>query len=192
MSSSKSMFFATLSTLLILISSHSQAQFLNMGLNQDSVSADLLMNTHRADIWAQAGAYHHEELGQRYQAGFLLSEAYWNANQNYWIGIGGQGVFLEAEGSKGPDGAAIAVGGMVSIALLPGMGLKAQLSGFYSPAVIAFSGLDEYYDVQGRLVLDLLTTASVYIGYRKIHAGFEFIRDRELDDATYVGAILNF
>lgn len=179
----------TLCTLLCSISLQAHAQFLNFGLNHDSVSADVLAATHRGDLWAQAGVYHHEELGQRYQAGFLLSEAYWAMNQNYWIGIGGQGVYLDAEG---PDGAAIAVGGMVSVALMPNLGLKAQLSGFYSPAVISFSGLDEYYDVQGRLVLELLSNASVYLGHRKIHAGFEFIRDRELDDATYVGAILKF
>lgn len=189
MHTSLKMVLSALTLTLCLASPQLKAQFLNLGLNHDSVSADILTTTYRADIWAQAGAYHHEEFGQRYQAGFLMSEAYWAMNQNYWIGIGGQGVFLEAEG---PDGAAIAVGGMVSVGLLPSLGLKAQFSGFYAPAVIAFSGLDEYYDVQGRIVLELLTNASVYIGHRKIHAGFEFIKDRELDDATYVGAIIQF
>lgn len=180
---------AAFSLLLLSISTHTYAQFLNFGLNHDSVSADVLAPAERGELWAQLGAYHHEELGQRYQAGFLLSEPFWAMNQNYWVGIGGQGVYLEAEG---PDGVALAVGGMISVALMPNLGLKAQLSGFYAPKVIAFSGLDEYYDVQGRLVLELLSNASVYLGHRKIHAGFEFIRDRELDDATYVGAILKF
>jgi hypothetical protein len=174
---------------LLLFSMQARAQFLNMGLNHDSVSADILAQTYREDLWGQLGAYHHEEQGQRLQAGFLLSEPYWALSNNYWIGIGGQAVYLEAEEA---DGVAMAVGGMVSVALLPGLGLKAQISGFYAPAVIAFSGLDEYYDLQGRLILELLTNASVYVGHRKIHAGYEFIRNRTLDDATYVGAILRF
>jgi len=189
-------FFFCLKSLMFLgalclgsTSLYAQSSLLNFGLNDDSVSADFLIPSFRQDIWTQAGLYHHEIYGQRYQMGFLLSEPQWSFTQNYWIGVGGQAVYLDADG---PDGAAIAVGGLLSLGLSQELRLKAQLSGFYAPKVIAFSGLDRYYDAQARLVMELLSNVSVYLGHRRIHAGFEFIRDRELDDATYVGAILRF
>ncbi|MEJ2680278.1 MAG: YfaZ family outer membrane protein [Gammaproteobacteria bacterium] len=158
-------------------------------MSDHSVSLDFLGEARNNGVWTQLGAYHHDELGQRFYAGFLLSEINQSASQYYWLGLGGQIAYLDADG---PDGTALPVGGMLSFPLIPGIKMKLQISGYYAPSVLAFNGLDKYYDAQARLVFDLMSNASLYVGYRRIHAGFEFIRDRDLDDGTYAGAILRF
>lgn len=176
-------------TMSTLLSTPTQANFLNFSLNDDAISGDYLGGFYRPGFWIHSGFYHHQDKGENYHAGLLLTEPHSNRDSRLWMGVGGQGVYFDADG---PDGSALAIGGMASALLLPGLPLKGEFEGFYAPSVLAFNNIDHYYRFSARLVFDLMSQVSVYGGYRKIHLGFDKIQERDLDDTIHVGAIMQF
>lgn len=64
--------------------------------------------------------------------------------------------------------------------------------GYYAPSILSFIDADELWELHFRASYELIPSASVYIGYRKIRAKVNVITERTIDDEFYFGIKMDF
>ncbi|AZQ09797.1 YfaZ family outer membrane protein [Shewanella khirikhana] len=89
-----------------------------------------------------------------------------------------------------PNGSMVSLGGKYQLALGNGLALKA--SGFISPSVLSFSGVDGHYQWSTAVGYELNPNLGFEAGYRQIHIQYDDHRNRDLEDGFYVGANFRF
>jgi len=63
---------------------------------------------------------------------------------------------------------------------------------YYSPSIIAFIDADELWELNFRASYELIPSASVYVGFRKIRVKVNVKRERLIDDGFYFGLKMEF
>ncbi len=64
--------------------------------------------------------------------------------------------------------------------------------GYYAPSILSFIDADELWELHFRASYELIPSASVYIGYRKIRAKVNVKTERTIDDEFYFGIKMDF
>jgi len=64
--------------------------------------------------------------------------------------------------------------------------------GYYAPGILSFIDADELWELHFRASYELIPSASIYVGYRKIRAKVNVKRERTIDDEFHFGIIMNF
>jgi hypothetical protein len=111
------------------------------------------------------------------------------------IGIGVLGVGIDADDVG--DGGAVALSSTIRFPLnigFPGLALEGKVS--YGPSFSSFGDVEEYFEIDGRLVYNALPNASIFIGLRNVEAEIEqddgSTVDVKIDDSLYGGIRLRF
>ncbi|QYJ76455.1 YfaZ family outer membrane protein [Shewanella sp. FJAT-52076] len=89
-----------------------------------------------------------------------------------------------------PNGSMLSLGGKYQLALGNGLSLKA--TGFVSPSVLSFSGVDGHYQWSTAVGYELNPNLGFEAGYRQIRIQYDDHRNRDLEDGFYVGANFRF
>ncbi len=64
--------------------------------------------------------------------------------------------------------------------------------GYFAPSIISFIDADELWEIHFRASYELIPSASVYIGYRKIRAKVNVKTERTIDDEFHFGIKMDF
>lgn len=86
-------------------------------------------------------------------------------------GLGGKFVFVDAD--RADTGAGVAVGGFIRHTLSQANLISLRGEAFISPSIMSFQGMENYFEVSGRVEYQLLEQANVYLGYRNIQADMD-------------------
>jgi hypothetical protein len=119
----------------------------------------------------------------------LTGDAGFGGQVNVAAGVGLRALYI---GRDDEPGGAVAAGGQVE-ARYPGfdrLGLSAY--GYGAPGVTSFGHVDSYYEIGVGLDYQILKDASVYGGWRNVHADFQEAGDLSADHSLHVGVRLNF
>ena len=110
------------------------------------------------------------------------------------MGIGVIGVGVDTDEG---DGGAVAVAGTIRFPLhigFPGLALEGKIS--YAPSIISFGDVDEYFEIDAKIVYNALPNASIFAGLRNVEADIEKIdgttESIKVDDGFYGGVRLRF
>ena len=87
------------------------------------------------------------------------------------VGLGGKFLFVDADGAD--TGAGVAVGGFIRHTLSQANLISLRGEAFISPSIMSFQGMENYFEVSGRVEYQLLEQANVYLGYRNIQADLD-------------------
>lgn len=191
--------FRTHFTRLLLISltcvltpSVAFADLLDINVNNSTVYGQLLMHSfEKPELSFFGDIFHDEDENKIIGLGFYLSEPV-EDERHYrpWIKIGMKAIGFETEFEN--DGGAIVPGGVVSF-YIPGVtGLYFDAYGFYAPRVLSFGDAEDYVEISGRLVYQIMTAADVYFGYRHIEISLDKVKDIVMDDAFHAGITFRF
>ncbi|WP_372872396.1 YfaZ family outer membrane protein [Shewanella sp.] len=89
-----------------------------------------------------------------------------------------------------PNGSMVSLGGNYQLAL--GNGLSVKASGFISPSVLSFSGIDGHYQWSSAVGYNLNPNLGFELGYRQIHIRYDDQRNVDLENGFYLGANFRF
>jgi len=64
--------------------------------------------------------------------------------------------------------------------------------GYYAPGILSFIDADELWEMHFRASYELIPSASIYLGYRKIRAKVNVKNERTIDDSFHFGLIMEF
>jgi len=104
------------------------------------------------------------------------------------VGVGPK--FYYADGDNG-QAVAIGLGGQLRYKI-PGLQrVNFGLDGYYAPDIVSFADASSMYEVGLRLGYEILPTADVYVGYRRIHADFD-LGAETLDESVMIGLKISF
>ena len=104
------------------------------------------------------------------------------------VGVGPK--FFYANGDNG-NAVAIGLGGQLRYKI-PGLQrVNFGIDGYYAPNIVSFADASNMYEIGLRLGYEILPTADVYTGYRRIHANYD-LGEETLDEAVVFGLRVSF
>jgi hypothetical protein len=120
--------------------------------------------------------------------GLLVIDVAGSKSPGLEVGVGPKLYF--ADGDNGHT-VAIGLGGQLRYKI-PGLQrVNFGLDGYYAPNIVSFANAKNMYEVGIRLGYEILPTADVYTGYRRVHADFDK-GDETLDEAIIFGLKVSF
>ncbi|MEH6470957.1 MAG: YfaZ family outer membrane protein [Halopseudomonas sp.] len=166
-----------------LLSSAVSANTFNLGLNNDTVEAGLKI-PFSASGQISANYLYADDEGKILDIGFQTIH---NSSNNR-IELGGK--LLKLWSKKRNNGQAFALGGAYRMPVAPS--ITAAIEAYYAPSVLSWSGVDRFYNIDAKLMYEVMPTADLYLGYRDVHFKFDSESDQTLDQSFYLGAELKF
>lgn len=123
--------------------------------------------------------------------GSLMSMGQLNGTEHpVKIGIGGKAYYADAD--AGFDAGALALGGRLSYAIPANKNISIGGEAFYAPSITSFGDADKFYEFSAKIEMQVLSTASIYLGYRSIEADLDSNIDIEFDEGAHIGGTLQF
>jgi len=123
------------------------------------------------------------------EIGLLVVDVAGTKSPGLMVAIGPNFYFSSAE--RG-DIAAIGLGGELRYKLPSLNRLFFGLIGYYAPNIVTFAKADSLYEIGANIGYEILPTADIFLGYRKITADFGELGDENLDDAFHFGMKFRF
>lgn len=170
---------------------------LDFSIGDDTVKIQLSSKVPYNDLSWNAEFLHYDDSGVNANlvAGGVFVAGRSNASTARQIaGVGGKFLFLDADFADAGSG--IAVGGFIRHTLSQANLLSLRGEAFLAPSIVSFQGLDNYFEISGRIEYQLLDQANVYLGYRSIEADIELDNgaeaEFEIEDGIIAGLNLRF
>ena len=134
-----------------------------------------------------AGFLYNEDDNTLFDLGLLVVDLAGSKTPGLEVGVGPK--FYYASSDK-PDAtvAAIALGGQLRFKLPSVPRVAVGGSAFYAPHITSTLDADSVFELNTRLVYELLPTADAYVGYRKIRVSYDKGKGKEdLDNGVFFG-----
>lgn len=165
------------------LSMTAQAAEFDIGINDDSIlaAADVALT----DQATSRFEYRYSDTGGYYAAAGVYFQHHAGAQK---IQIGGKLSHLWAFHAE--HGTIIGLGGLYQLDL--GSNLSAEVSGYYTPSVLAFDAIKRQYEFDTRLQYRLNDSLAVYGGYQYMHYKYESGHDRTINATWYLGTKFKF
>jgi hypothetical protein len=175
----------------VTFSSHATAASLDLNLNSKSAQlrlATVIGGTTMGRTQTSVGFLYNDDEKYVLDLGLLVIDVAGSKSPGLEIGVGPKLYF--ADGDKG-EAVAIGLGGQLRYKIPALQRINFGLEGYYAPDIVAFADADNMYEVGFRIGYEILPTADVYGGYRRIRA--EFDKGNEtLDESLMLGFKLSF
>lgn len=175
----------------VTFSSHSTAASLDLNLNNKSAQirlATVIGGTTVGRTQTSIGFLYNDDEKYVVDLGLLVIDVAGSKSPGLEIGVGPKLYF--ADGDKG-EAVAIGLGGQLRYKIPALQRLNFGLEGYYAPDIVSFAEADSMYEVGFRVGYEILPTADVYAGYRRIRAEFDK-GDETLDESLMLGFKLSF
>ena len=172
-------------------SSHSNAASLDLNLNNKSAQirlATVIGGTTMGRTQASTSFLYNDDEKYVFDLGLLVIDVAGSKSPGLELGVGPKLYF--ADGDKG-EAVCIGLGGQIRYKIPALQRLNFGLEGYYAPDIVSFANADSMYEVGFRIGYEILPTADVYGGYRRIRAEFD-VGDETLDESLMVGFKLSF
>jgi hypothetical protein len=174
-----------------LVSTNSPAASFDLNLSNKSAQmrfASVIGGTTVGRTEASLGFLYNDDEKYVLDIGLLVIDVAGSKSPGLEIGVGPK--FYFADGDKG-EAAAIGLGGKLRYKIPALQRLNFSLEGYYAPDIVAFADANSMYEVEFRTGYEILPTADVYAGYRRIRAEFDK-GDETLDESIMFGFKLSF
>jgi hypothetical protein len=175
----------------VTFSSHATAASLDLNLNNKSAQlrlATVIGGTTMGRTQTSIGFLYNDDEKYVLDLGLLVIDVAGSKSPGLEIGVGPKLYF--ADGDKG-EAVAIGLGGQLRYKIPALQRINFGLEGYYAPDIVAFAEANNMYEVGFRIGYEILPTADVYAGYRRIRAEFDK-GDETLDESLMLGFKLSF
>lgn len=156
--------------LLGLATSASAGGSVDVALTNESVRAEHGAVRTGTAAYLTVGGWYHLDNGQMLNAGFHAIDPN-NTRPELVAGLGGKSYLFKVPGQD--TSVTIGLGGFARYHPEQLNGFGGEIAAYYSPQVLAFGRLDQFYDLQARLTYEVLPQGRVFLGYSHIEADFE-------------------
>jgi len=173
------------------ISGTSSAASLDLNLSNESAQIRFAAVTGGTTVGrteASIGFLYTEDDVYILDLGLLVVDVAGSKSPGLEIGVGPKLYFGDA--NKG-EAIAIGLGGRLRYKFQALQRLNLGLEGYYAPDIVAFADADNMYEVEFRTGYEILPTADIYVGYRRIRAEFDK-GDETLDESIMFGFKMSF
>jgi hypothetical protein len=120
--------------------------------------------------------------------GVLVIDVAGSKSPGLEVGVGPK--LYYADGEKG-QALAVGLGGQLRYKIPALERVNFGLDGYYAPNIVSFADAKNMHEVDLRVGYEILPTADVYLGYRRIHVGFDK-GEETVDESTVVGLKMSF
>jgi YfaZ precursor len=184
--------FATLC--LALAATTASGEELDLNLNNDTLRGTFgaPIPSQRLGAQYEVGGMLGEDSGvdfQQLHVGLLVTGDAGAREATVKAGLGGRLVYLS---SDGPDGGALALGGMVDARLPSFNRIGVVAYGFGAPRASAFGDFEGWYEYAVSLDYQVLQGASIYLGWRQLKVDVEGFGNVTVDTGFHAGLHLAF
>jgi len=172
-------------------SANTSAASFDLNLNNKSAQvrfASVIGGTTMGRTETSVGFLYNDEEKYVLDISLLVVDVAGSKSPGLEIGVGPK--FYFADGDKG-EAIAIGLGGRLRYKIPAIQRLNFGLEGYYAPDIVAFANADNMYEVEFRTGYEILPTADIYAGYRRIRAKFD-LGDETLDESIMFGFKLSF
>lgn len=130
------------------------------------------------------GLLHQEDDINVASLGFHLVDNAGTEKNPLKVGLGGRLLFADTDPASGGG---IALGAFARYNF-PSANRFALAGGvYYAPEVLSFSDMEGYLEYEFRGEYEVLKNGSIYLGYRKVEADFDIVRNAGLDKGLHFG-----
>jgi len=185
-----------LTTVLLLIASFgASAARLDVNLNQDSARFtyySLIGGSTYGRTEMSTGVLYNQDKNYLLELGLQVVDVAGSESPGLEIGVGPK-LYYMTDDAADVTGLSIAVGGIVRYNLPQLQRLALQGSLYYAPSITSTLDADAFVEYGVRVAYEILPTASVYLGYRKIRVDYaKGNGGHTLDDGTMLGLDFSF
>ena len=187
-------------TVLLLIASFgasvsASAARLDVNLNQDSARFtyySLIGGSTYGRTEMSTGVLYNQDKNYLLELGLQVVDVAGSESPGLEIGVGPK-LYYMTDDAADVTGLSIAVGGIVRYNLPQLQRLALQGSLYYAPSITSTLDADAFVEYGVRVAYEILPTASVYLGYRKIRVDYSKGNGgHTLDDGTVLGLDFSF
>ena len=164
---------------------------LDLNVNNDAVriTGDLDLSN---NLIVDASLFYHQDNGSVLGAGLHLTGDASGGRSPIEAGLGGRVYWVDSDTAGKDSGAVVPLGGFVQYTFPKFNRFSIGGSVHYAPSVLSFGDLDDYLEYQAWGGYSVLRDGIVYVGYRRIEAGFDGSPDVKFDTDLHVGLKLRF
>ncbi|NOX76958.1 MAG: hypothetical protein GXP17_10180 [Gammaproteobacteria bacterium] len=190
------MFARTLTAItLFTLAATASAQKLDMNFGQSSVRlvyTSLIGGSTFGRTEMSSGILYNEDNNTVLDIGLQVIDVAGSKTPGLEIGVGPKLYWVSVD-TNSASGVAVALGGKLSykVRSLPRMRVQGSLH--YAPSITSTLDVDSLMEVSTRVGYELLPTANVYLGYRRIRVDFNLAKQTQtLDRGVFIGLEMTF
>lgn len=166
----KRMILAVASTALVSLPAVSLAGgSVDVALTHESVQVEHGAVREGTAAYLTVGGWYHMDNGRMVHAGFHAIDPN-NSRPELIAGLGGKTYLFKVPGQD--TSVTVGLGGFARYNPSEFNGFGGELAAYYSPPVLAFSDLDQFFDVQARVTYEVLPQGRVFVGYGYMMADY--------------------
>lgn len=190
------MYTRTLTTVLLLIASFgASAAKLDINLNQESARFNyyaLIGGSTYGRTEMNAGLLYNQDKNMLLEVGLQVIDVAGSKAPGLEIGVGPRLYYFITD-IPDASGVAIALGGDLRYNLPQVQRLALQGTVYYAPSITSTLDADSFFEFGTRVAYEILPTANVYLGYRRIRVGYTKGKgSHTLDDSAMFGINFSF
>ena len=136
--------------------------------------------------------FHHQDNGNILGAGFHLTGDASGGQSPVAAGLGGRLYYVDSDTRAKDSGGALALGGYLEYTFPQFNRFTVGGSAYYAPGVLSFGDVDDYLEYGAWAGYSVLRDGVVYLGYRRLEAGFDGTPDVTFDTGMHLGLRLRF
>lgn len=104
----------------------------------------------------------------------------------------GVGPKIYVGATKNREYLSFALGGLLAYRPLIMNRVVMQVHGYYAPSIVSWIDADHMWEVGGRIGYEIVPSAQIYVGYRKIYADVDIKKERTIEENAVLGLLMNF
>ncbi len=136
--------------------------------------------------------FHHQDNGNVLGAGLHLTGDASGGQSPVDAGLGGRLLYVDSDTRARDSGTVLALGAYAEYTFPEFDRFSVGGNVHYAPGVLSFGDVDDYLEYGAWAGYSVLRNGIVYLGYRRIEAGFDGTPDVTFDSGMHVGLKLRF
>ena len=190
------MFTRILTAVLLLIASvGANAARLDINLSQESARFtyySLIGGSNYGRTEMSAGLLYNEDKNYLLDLGLQVVDVAGSGSPGLEIGVGPRLYFMSSD-TPDVSGLSIAIGGIIRYNIPPVPRLALQGTVYYAPSITSTLDTSSLLEYGGRVAYEILPTANIYLGYRRIRVEYtQGVGTHTLDDSFMLGVDFSF
>ncbi|WP_299787277.1 YfaZ family outer membrane protein [uncultured Shewanella sp.] len=169
--------------LLSAVSVTAHANDFSVGLNDDVISTDLILDLNKQSNAALGYIYSNDGGHLAFGAMHLKHDA---GIHHFEIGA----KFSHVWAKQSANGSVVGIGGRYAMDL--GSNLSFHASGYYAPTVLSFGSVDGQYELDSKVQFKLNPNLALFAGYRNIRFQYDNASNSTFDSGFYIGGQVSF
>jgi hypothetical protein len=164
---------------------------LDLNFNNDAarISGDFDLSN---NLIVDGSLFYHQDNGNILGAGLHLTGDASGGQSPVRAGLGGRLYYIDSDTRAKDSGSALPLGGFVEYTFPEFDRFSIGGTVHYAPGVLSFGDVDDYLEYQVWGGYSVLRDGIVYLGYRRIEAGFDGTPDVTFDSGVHIGLKLRF